>query len=379
MERAARLRRTGYITFLISGLCTIASGILVSLLQEIYGFSYAFTGTLLACMSIGNVASTFAAGMLPSKIGTRSTVPILGFGYFLGYTLMTVSGTAAVLIFSFAALGLAKGCALNSCTILVGNNSPDRSKGISILHACYATGSLLCPFVITLAAASGYKKAPMLAVAALGLLMWLIFLSARLDGRPSETEKKEKLQLDFLKNRKFWLVTGLIFCQNAAENSVIGWLVTYYRGQGILSGTLSTYAVSVLWAASLSARLLLTFVIPVRRTFRALALMGGSCTVLYAAMMFAREPILAIVLLFAFSFAIAGVNPIGVASVGRIMSPASMGVLLPTAAVGAILMPWLIGVLADTVSLQVGMMSNLVPCLGIMIFALIIRKMEKEA
>jgi len=61
------------------------------------------------------------------------------------------------------------------------------------------------------------------------------------------------------------------------------------------------------------------------------------------------------------------------------MSPASMGVLLPTAAVGAILMPWLIGVLADTVSLQVGMMSNLVPCLGIMIFALIIRKMEKEA
>ena len=378
MERATKLRTTGYITFLISGLCTIATGIVVSLLQEIYGFSYAFTGTLLSCMSIGNVASTFAAGMLPSKIGTRSTVLILCFGYFLGYSLMTVSGVAAVLIFAFAAVGLAKGCALNSCTILVGNNSPDRSKGISILHTCYALGSLLCPFVIGISSGWG-RKSPMLTVAALGLVMWLIFLAVGLDGRPSKTEQKEKMQLDFLKNRKFWLVTGLIFCQNAAENSVIGWLVTYYRGQGILSGNLSTYAVSVLWAASLSARILLTFFFPIKRTFRALAIMGGSCTVLYGAMMFAHQPVLAIILLFAFSFAIAGVNPTGVASVGRMMSPASMGVLLPTAAVGAIVMPWLIGVLADTVSLQVGMMSNLVPCLGIMIFALLVRKLEKEA
>jgi len=378
MERVVKLRRTGYLTFLISGLCAIASGILVSHLQEIYGFSYAFTGTLLACMSIGNVAASFITGLLPSKIGTRGTVLILSCGYFLGYVFMTVSGAAAVLIFAFAALGLAKGNVLNTCTLLVGNNSPDRSKGISLLHACYATGALLCPFVITLSAAWS-RKAPMLAVAALGLLMWLIFLHAGLDGKPGRTEKKEKLKLDFLKNRKFWLTTALIFCQNAAETSVIGWLVTYYRGQGILSGIWSNYAVSVMWAACLVARLLLTFVIPIRRTFRALALMGGTCTLLYGAMMFAREPLWAIVLLFAFAFAIAGVNPIGVASVGRMMTPASMGVLLPVAAFGAILMPWFIGLVADAFGLQAGMMCNLLPCAGIMVISLAIRKTEKEA
>ena len=378
MEQAAKLRTTGYITFLISGLCAIASGIVVSLLQEIYGFNYGLTGTLLAFMSIGNVAASFASGILPARIGTRNTVGILCIGYFLGYACMAVSGTTGVLLFAFLAVGIAKGCALNNCTILVGNNSPDRTKGISLLHACYATGALLCPFVISLSAVWS-RKAPMLAVAALGLVMWIIFLTAGLDGKPGKAEQKEKLKLDFLKNRKFWLTTALIFCQNAAETSVIGWLVTYYRGQGILSGVWSNYTVSVMWAACLLARLLLVFVIPVRRTFRALALMGGSCTLLYSAMMFAREPFLAVVLLFAFAFAIAGVNPIGVASVGRMMNPASMGVLLPVAAFGAILMPWLIGLVADTFSLQAGMMCNLLPCAGIMVISLALRKISKEA
>jgi len=100
---------------------------------------------------------------------------------------------------------------------------------------------------------------------------------------------------------------------------------------------------------------------------------------LYGAMMFAREPLWAIVLLFAFAFAIAGVNPIGVASVGRMMTPASMGVLLPVAAFGAILMPWFIGLVADAFGLQAGMMCNLLPCAGIMVISLAIRKTEKEA
>lgn len=378
MERATKLRMTGYVAFLLSGLCAIASGIVVSILQEIYGFNYSFTGTLLAFMSIGNVASSFAAGILPSRIGSRNTVAIMCIGYFLGYVLMMLSGAAGVLIFAFIAVGLAKGCALNNCTILVGNNSADRTKGISLLHACYATGALLCPFVIGWAAGKG-RKMPMLAVAAMGLLMWLIFMAAGLEKRTADGSKKEKLKLEFLKNKKFWLVTALIFCQNAAETSVTGWLVTYYRDQGILTGALSSYTVTVLWAACLTARLLLAFVIPIRRTFRALAIMGGSCTLLYAAMMFMRQPIWAIVMLFAFAFSIAGVNPIGVASVGRIMSSASMGILLPVAAFGAILMPWFIGFVADAVSLQAGMMCNLLPCAGIMVLSLIIRRIEKEA
>ena len=85
MERREQLRRTGFVAFFLSGICAISSGVIVSLLQEKYGFSYGTTGILLSCMSIGNMAASFASGILPTKIGTRNTVLILCSGYVFGY------------------------------------------------------------------------------------------------------------------------------------------------------------------------------------------------------------------------------------------------------------------------------------------------------
>ena len=171
-------------------------------------------------------------------------------------------------------------------------------------------------------------------------------------------------------------MTALVFCQNAAETSVTGWLVTYFRNQQILSGTLSTYTVTIMWGATLVARLLIAFVFPIKDTFKALAGMGLLCTILYGAMVFSATPVMAVVLLFAFAFAMAGVNPVAIAGTGKIMSATSMGVLLPISSLGAILMPWIIGMVADSVGLRAGMLCNLVPCAGILALSLIIRRME---
>ena len=351
---------------------------IVSILQEMHGFSFAMTGTLLSLMSIGNMSASFLTGLLPSKIGTRLTVAILCLGYVLGYGLMAVTGVTALLMLAFLLVGVAKGCAINTCTVLVGNNTDDRARGMSIMHACYATGALICPFII--AAMRGVGSAmPMTAVAICGFAMWGVFMSAGLPGRAQQAAQKERMDLSFLRSKKFWLLTALVFCQNAAETSVTGWLVTYYKSQEILSGGLSTYTVTIMWGATLIARLLIAFVFPIKDTFKALALMGLGCTALYGAMMFMNTPLAAIVMLFAFAFSMAGVNPIAVAGTGKQMSAASMGILLPTASIGAIVMPWLIGQVADGVSLQAGMACNLVPCAGIMILSLIVKRMEKKS
>ena len=39
-QRNTRLRNAGFVTFFFSGICTISSGVVVSLLQEEYGFAY---------------------------------------------------------------------------------------------------------------------------------------------------------------------------------------------------------------------------------------------------------------------------------------------------------------------------------------------------
>ena len=80
-----RQRNTGLAVFFISGVCVISAGVVVSMLQELYGFAYSTTGTLLSLMSIGNLMAGFASGILPGKIGMKKTMVILTGGYALGY------------------------------------------------------------------------------------------------------------------------------------------------------------------------------------------------------------------------------------------------------------------------------------------------------
>ena len=375
-----KLSTAGNIAFFLSGICAISSGIIVSLLQERYGFDYGMVGTLIAVMSIGNMVASFAAGILPSKIGGRNTVAILCSGYFLGYLLMIFTGKIGGLLLAFLIVGFAKGCTINNCTVLVGNHVKNRAKGLTLMHGAYALGALLCPFIIA-AMMNISQTIAIMTVAFLGLGLWFTLMSVQKPERHdkgNQIVKKEKRDFSFLKEKTFWILTGLIFCQNAAESSVTGWLVTYYKGQGILSGTLSTYTVTVMWTATLIARLLITFVIPIKRTYSALAAMGLGCIGFYALLIGQSAPIGAICMLFAFAFSMAGVNPVATSGIGNRMNTTTVGVMLPLASMGQIVMPWIIGVVANNVSLQMGMACNLIPCLGILILSLWMIYMEKH-
>ncbi len=370
-------RNAGFYCFFISGICSISSGVVVSLLQEQYGFDYGMTGTLLSMMNIGNLIAGFATGILPGKIGMKKTVALLTVGYLVGYGSMAISGWITLLMAAFFLVGMAKGSTINTCTILIGDNSENRTKGMNLMHACYALGALLCPFIISAAGAAG-GKTPMLALGVIGSTLWLTFCVTSMDGKTKE--KVKGTDWSFLKSPKFWLLTGLVFCQNAAETSVSGWMVTYFKGSGILTGVLSTYTVTVMWMATLILRMIYAFVIPIRHAENAMIKMGIGCTVFYFLMMQAKGPWMAIILLFAFAASMAGMNPTAVACAGRMTSVTSMGVMLPAASSGAILMPWIIGIVAEHAGIAAGMACNIIPCAGMLILSFAAKKMaEKEA
>ena len=67
--------------------------------------------------------------------------------------------------------------------------------------------------------------------------------------------------------------------------------------------------------------------------------MAVFCTAFYFAMMQTHSQLPAILLLFAFAFSMAGMNPTAVASAGKMTTVTSMGIMLPVASSGAILMP----------------------------------------
>ena len=283
----ARRRNAGFAAFFFSGVCAISSGVVVSLLQEQYGFAYGVTGTLLSLMNIGNLTAGFLSGVLPGMLGgMKRSVLLLSLGYLVGYGLMGFTGAVALLGLGFFLVGAAKGQVINTCTVLVGDSSPDRTRGMNLMHSCYACGALLCPFVIAAAGRLG-QKAPLFLLALLGAALWLAFALTPM----GQGGKKAGGRIDwsFLRSARFWLLTGLIFCQNAAETSVTGWMVTYFKDSGIIAGVLSTYTVTVMWGATLVARLLIAFVFPFKNPRKAMVVMGAGCIVTYFGLMLARS------------------------------------------------------------------------------------------
>ena len=209
-EQKMRLRNAGFVTFFFSGICAISSGVVVSLLQEQYGFAYGMTGTLLSLMSIGNLLAGFLTGVLPGVLGLKPSVLLLTIGYTLGYGIMGFTGAEVLLAAAFFLVGIAKGSAMNACTILVSDNSADRTRGMNLMHSCYACGALLCPFLIAAAAKVSTSLAVFL-LAALGVVLWLVYLKTPMGGKVQSA--KAAIDWSFLRSYQFWLLTGLLFCR----------------------------------------------------------------------------------------------------------------------------------------------------------------------
>ena len=226
-QQSARLRNTGFLTFFFSGICAISAGVVVSLLQERYGFAYGMTGTLLSLMSVGNLLAGLLIGMLPSVLGMKPSVLLLTIGYAVGYGIMGLTGVEILLAVAFFVVGIAKGSVINTCTILVSDHSADRTRGMNLMHSCYACGALLCPFLIAAAAKVSTELAVFL-LAALGLVLWLVYAFTPLGGGKAKNAKeKQVIDWSFLRSARFWMLTGLLFFQTLQSRaSTAGWSLT---------------------------------------------------------------------------------------------------------------------------------------------------------
>ena len=370
--------RAGMAAFLLSGIGAISAGIIVSILRDLHQFSYSISGTLISVMSIGNMAALLVSGILPGFIGERATTLLLCSGYFLGYLLMALTGNPIGLFAAFLLAGIAKGCTANKCTILVGNNTDDRPRALNLMNAWFALGALASPFLISFLQKRG-ERLPMIGVSFSGFLLLLVFLYARMPGKVSAADKKNnRTDYAFLKSSTFWLLASLLFCQNAAEYTVNGWVVTYYKNEQILSGAAAAYTVTVQWSLSLIARLLLSFVIKIRNPYKMLSAMGVGLTITYAILLRVNSAVPALIVLGMLSFSLAGVYPLAVAGVGEMMNSTSVGIILAIGGIGGILFPGLVGIIADVAGLRAGMAVNLIPCCGVIIIPLIISLREER-
>lgn len=369
----SKIIRNASLVMMFTGLGASSASVVLPLLREQYGLSYDFSGLLLAFLSVGNLAAALMCGFLPRFLGVRRTVLILSLGSMLGYVLMLISGFRPFLLLGFLLVGFGKGTSLNNATVAAGAVSADRTGTVNLLNALFAAGSLAAP-VVYLASRSVNWRLPLLILAAGGCVVWLLFYSMRLDTTPSVA--REKSDTAFLRDRHFWYSAAFLFGQQCAEISVTGWLVTYFKDQGILTGVFSELTVTVIWTAMLVGRLALAFVIPSASRLYSLTLMSAASLVTYLLMLFASNGVLALVTLFLFGLSISGAYPTVIARANRSMSNASVGVLLPVGGIGAILMPYITGAVAERIGIRGGMMCSLAALAIMLVFSVLLKRSE---
>lgn len=215
----------------------------------------------------------------------------------------------------------------------------------------------------------------MLILALCGFLMWSVFLFTPMEY--SHGKNSPPTDWSFFKSKKFWLIAGLLFCQTGAETSVAGWVITYFKDSGIISPQLSPYAVTIMWSGTLIARMLIAFVLPIRKVYSAMITMSIGAIIFYLGLMAAHTQGAAILLLFAYAFAMAGMNPTIMSCAGKMTTVTSVGILLPISSIGTILMSWLVGIIAEHSSISIGMASNLILYVGMLLFSIAIKRLPE--
>ena len=316
-----------YFIFFASGMMSTLLGAILPKLSESYSLDYAFSGVLLSAHQIGNLFAVIAAGYIPYLIGRRRSTVILGSFIVIGLLLMTVTGNPVLLFIAFACTGIGRGTMSNITNVVVGENCGNKAAGLNLLHASFAIGAFISPFVAILVIPSSWRYAPILVSSIMFIALILVFLSKL----SSERGTRKKGEDGIPRSLGFWLNTAVMFMYLCAEASLTGWLVT---SCAIISPHMKNKNVLIL-------------------------ILGLMMTFFFILMVSSANPIVSAVAVLGTGLAMSGIYPTTLSTMeSRYNSSTSAtGICIGTATIGAIVMPSIVGMVAEKAGIRGGIMT----------------------
>lgn len=253
------LLRTMLLTYFLSG-WTALFGSLLPFLRQAHGLNYELSGMLISCKSVGNLAAMLGSGLLALYLGRRRSI-LLMTGWAAVSYLILASGLGSPILLLGACLleGAAAGGIANfSNTVISTLPGEKATRGFNLLHGSYAMGAFLSPLALALYVFLWPQRGwqvMLLALCVLCLAQMVIY--ARMELPPESGGGSVKTaDMSFLRNRRFWLGTWMIFFYLAVEYTILGWLVTYFQDAGVLSSRIAQLMNSLLWLLMFAGRAL---------------------------------------------------------------------------------------------------------------------------
>ncbi len=358
-----------YFAFFASGAMSTLLGAILPEMGDAYNLDYAYRGVLLSAHQIGNLAAVIASGFIPYLIGRKKSTFILGMGIVLGLLLMTVTGNPILLFLAFALTGIGRGTMSNITNVVVGESCANKAAGLNLLHASFAVGAFLSPFIAIAVIPSTWRFAPWI-IAAL-MLLTLVLLIIR--GLSSERVKKEKGEGTIPRSYRFWLNTAIMFFYLCGEASLMGWLVTYFQDAGIFPDSVSTAMQSCMWIMILIGRLLCAVVSTRMNKNVLILILGILMTSFFILMITATNSVLTAAAVFLVGVSMSGIYPTTLSTMDEkyTSSTVATGLCIGTATIGAILMPAIVGAVAENTGIEGGIATISVALVAMVILMIL--------
>ncbi len=366
-----------YYAFFFSGMMANVLGSILPYIINEGGLSFSFQGTLLSINQIGNLLAVWLSGFLPYAIGRKKSTFILGSGIVIGFVIMVLTGNPLLLLIAFVCLGVGRGTMSNITNVLVGQYAGNKAAGLNLLHASFAIGAFISPFIVVICGNLWRVPAIIISIGMFSAL--LLFLKSDLSNSKA---KKTKDDGTIPHSFSFWLNTAILFCYLCGESTFMGWLVTYLLGQGIFPSSLANAMASLLWLMILLSRLITAALSKKLKKERIILFLGSGMLIFTTILVNTTSSVLAAISVLCIGLSMGGIYPtvLSTNEAKYNKSTVATGTCIAVATIGAVAMPSIVGYLADNVNMGIALKSILVP-LGIMVILQIIKLViaEKKA
>lgn len=260
MKDLTAYKALGYNTFLIMGAIHTYISAVMPVIRKALSLSYTDIGIIYAANSIGFLTGAIVSGLLIDSIGSKK--PLL---------LAFLSFPFGVLLFAFAqgTLSLFAGNLIIGFSISVMEISIPPISGkfrgksgslLNLIHAFFALGSMLSPFVASYFISQQLPYRAFFFVIA-GYTCIPFFFSNVLKIHMPERKKEERKKAlsgvgITLKNKYFWLICCSVFFYVGSEIGVFSWAPIFSTDKMQNSEELSSLLPSMFWIGLLIGRFL---------------------------------------------------------------------------------------------------------------------------
>lgn len=358
-----------YSAFLINGMLALSIGSLLPFIREARGFDYVFNGLLVSLHSVGNLASSFLAGMLPRILGRKKSILLFNSFFAIAFLIILFGRSNALLPVAFVMTGLARGAASNFCNTVANELATGKAWILNGLHAMFSVGAFLFPIILMLMTSADESRWILACwfMLAMGILCWILYFLIPVEENAGGEKAAGQRKADgggfgFFREPIFYLCVGTLFFYLCAEQGVIGWLITYFKDTGLMSPGLSQLMASVQWVMILAGRLTVAALSTRMDKNKLLRVMGIGFVLFGMLLLFGRSVPLIVIGIMGFGYSMAGIYPTTVSYAGELMQKFNYAwsFILTLASFGSILMPSVIGRIAESAGIAYGMSSVIV-------------------